>query len=167
VSTKDPDAYEFFAPNEFFSYSCFETDDQGEPVFGSWGVVAMGQVTGTGTRLYDGFMGTYKLKRTRKYVDGSDVARDYEMDFTEDDWSLFSTEPFFNVHNTGVEITSKAVNGIHRAWQRKSTYFRCFVYQGAAAFTPTSFNGMDEMAELAEISFDECLSEAEISGLLG
>lgn len=86
-------------PDEFFSVACYEVNKTtGDPVFNSWGVAAMGQLTSDGNRIYDGFFGTFKLvDDDTAPEDATDFDVLYKLDFSLDKSSLFFSEPFFNI----------------------------------------------------------------------
>lgn len=54
------DAIVTFKPNSFFHFACFEVDPTSlQPVFGSVGLTAQGQINAEGSGVYDQFYGTF------------------------------------------------------------------------------------------------------------
>ena len=156
----------FIGPNQFFSVSCYEIEeDRGIPVHDSWGVVAMGQLDTDGKRVAEEFMGTYRLEKTAGYTEGAAFEDNWAMNFDHDEESIFSDAPFTRLIDGTLWISNFAEWGIHNAWERDHTQFHCRFYVGAETFEPTSFVNYQDGGDFA-VDFSGCYSQMEIKDLI-
>jgi hypothetical protein len=124
-------------------------------------------VTNGKTRIYDGFMGNYKLEKSWANPNGVSFAENWHMDYENDFDSIYAYEPFVDIKADNIHLANKVIQGMHRNFVRNNAYFDCLFYKGADDFDSERFDvyWTSNPTRRNKVDFQSCLNEQDVKDI--
>ena len=151
--------------NLFFFFECHHVDPMdNEPVVGSTGIAAMGQINHLGDRLHSYFFGDYILKKKGPPLKSTLFRDNYVMDFMDNPHSLFTDDIYASFSPDEIAFGGTALEGVPTDWL-DDEHFMCSYYMGDEEFDPSA-PGEAVLNNIELVSFFECFNQDDLKAYM-